>query len=85
MDIDQLIKEGEKVIGTAIKHEMTGKMILKGAELETWAMKSVIYAEQNLESIYLIERLREDAKDLKKDGYDKANAILGVLKASKEG
>ncbi|MEC1543074.1 MULTISPECIES: hypothetical protein [Bacillus subtilis group] len=84
MNLDQLIKEGEKVIGTAVKHEMTGKMILKGAELETWAMKSVIYAEQNLESMYLVARLREDAKDLKKDGYDKANAILGVLKASKE-
>ncbi|WP_144474282.1 hypothetical protein [Bacillus pumilus] len=83
MDLDQLIKEGEKVIGTAVKHE-TGIMILNGVELETWAAKSVIYAEKNLESMYLIERLKEDAKDLKEDGYNKANAILGVLKASKE-
>ncbi|MEC1022262.1 MULTISPECIES: hypothetical protein [Bacillus] len=84
MDLDQLISEGERVISTAVKHDMTGKMILKGAELETWAMKSVIYAEQNFESMYLIQRLNDDAKDLKKDGYDKANAILGVLKAVKE-
>ncbi|MDH6596488.1 hypothetical protein [Bacillus aerius] len=84
MNLDQLIEEGEKVIGAAVKHERTGIMFLKGVDLETWAAKSVIYAEQNLESIYLIDRLKEDAKDLKEDGYDKAIAILGVLKASKE-
>ncbi|MEK4704946.1 hypothetical protein [Bacillus sp. FSL H8-0512] len=84
MNLDQLIEEGEKVIGTAVKHETTGTMILKGIELETWAAKSVIYAEQRLESMYLINRLKEDAKDLKEDGYNKANAILGVLKAVKE-
>jgi hypothetical protein len=84
MILEQLISEGETVKKTAEPGAYGIGMILRGEELERFAAKSVIYMEENAESQFLLDKVRENAKDLNKKGYEKCEAILGILKAIKE-
>lgn len=62
------------------KNDWGGK-ILEGEELETWSAKCVIYIDENVENEFLSNKVKENARDLTKDGFKKYLAILGILKA----
>lgn len=85
MNLEQFIKDGEKLEDQA--HDSwwgTGKKILGGLDLEIWATKVSMFMEEVAENKFLTEKVKENAKDLTTNGYEKYQAILGVLKAMKE-
>lgn len=84
MLLEDLIKEGEALRDSAKLDGFGIANVLKGEGLEVWGSKCVIYFEENSENMFLIEKVKTNAKDLTNDGYDKCLAILGVLKATKE-
>ncbi|MCZ0872735.1 hypothetical protein [Peribacillus sp. AS_2] len=84
MKLDNLIEEGESLRDSSEFDSWGVSKILKGEGLEIWSSKCVIYMDEYSDSLFLIEKVKENAKDLTKDGYEKCLAILGVLKAIKE-
>lgn len=85
MNLDELIKEGEALRDKARDDGWGISKILKGEDLEAWASKCVIFMDRNYsDNEFLCEKVKENAKDLTKGGYEKCLAILGVLKALKE-
>ncbi|MFD1018663.1 hypothetical protein [Thalassobacillus hwangdonensis] len=83
MDLDALIEEAEALKEQAAMDNWGVGKVLKGEELETWTSKAVIYLHRYGENDFLYEKVKENARDLTQNGYDKFLAILGVLKAQK--
>lgn len=84
MNLYDLIEEGERLKDSAESSDWGIGKILSGEDLEIWGSKCVIYMDNNTDNQFLSEKVKENAKDLTQNGYEKCLAILGVLKALKQ-
>lgn len=80
--LEDLIKTGEEIEKQASPGAYgIGTILSTSKEFEEWAARSVMYIENNCKSKSLIDKVTENAKDLTSNGFEKHQAILGVLKS----
>jgi len=82
MTLQELISKGEELEKLAKSgYDGVGKFIETNKELEEWAARSVMHVEDHCASQFLIDKVRENGRDLTRNSFEKHQAILGILKS----
>lgn len=84
MSLEELIKEGEALRDKAEPDSWGINKILKGEDLVLWASKCVLFVDELNRTEFIANKVKDNSKDLTKDGYEKCLAILGAIKALNE-
>ncbi|SEJ89706.1 hypothetical protein SAMN05660742_12262 [Propionispira arboris] len=83
MDLELIINEASSIRSKAIR-EGQGSSVLKGAEVETWIGKSILYIEKckTPESAFYQRFIQyaDNAKGVRVDSFDKMLALLESMK-----